>query len=497
LSFNQFRLSSDILQGLKDVQIETPSSLQKKILKAVKGGTDVQIAASLTDKPEIGYLVMMLDDIAKSERRQGVRAVIVAPTEDRAKEIDEWVWAVGYHAGIESACITDSGKQEEQLSAISAGPVIIVATPGRLTELLESSRMVMREVNLFVIDEADAIENWPAVHAISKRIIGRCQRIISSKSLNKQLEGNIAQFLKEPEVVVDKAVAKEKAPAETKEKAPAKKESAPKVGPDLTQYYINVPPRSKITTLINHLDKTPADNVLIFAASPRTADRLYKVMRKSGRRAVSIHNTVDKAIFDERFERFTSGDVQHLIVAGISAAELNIGEVAQVINYDVPEEVDEYRLRAELIGDGKAARILSLVSKQDRSDIHEIIKELGYAPEEIPLPESVEKKQEKEKSDNRGKEKEQSRKPSADKGRQQRPQSRDRGNGNKGRGGRPNDRSGRGKQHGRGRGNEQQREFKPEGLPRPTFDQLSGGRSGHEKKKPGVLGFFKKIFGKD
>lgn len=493
MSFNQFRLSSDVLQGLKDVQIDTPSSLQKKILKAVKGGTDVQIAASLTDKPEIGYLVMMLDDIAKSERRQGVRAVIIAPTEERAKEIDEWVWAVGYHARIESACITESGKQEEQSSAIAAGPVIIVATPGRLTELLESSRMVMREVNLFVIDEADAIENWPAVHAISKRIIGRCQRIISSKSLNKQLEGNISQFLKEPEVVVDKAVAKEKAPA--KEKSPKKEGSAPKVGADLTQYYINVPPRSKISTLINHLDKTPADNVLIFAASPRTADRLYKVMRKSGRRAVSIHNTVEKATFDERFERFTSGDVQHLIVAGISASELNIGEVAQVINYDVPEEVDEYRLRAELIGEGKAARILSLVSKQDRSDIHEIIKELGYAPEEIPLPESVEKKQDKEKSDNRDKDK--SRKQSADKNRQQRPQSQSRDKGNKGRGGRQNDRGDRGKQQSRSRGHDQKREFRTEGLPRPTFDQLSGGRSGHEKKKTGVFGFIKKIFGKD
>jgi superfamily II DNA/RNA helicase len=492
LSFNQFRLSSDILQGLKDVQIDTPSSLQKKILKAVKGGTDVQIAASLTDRPEIGYLVMMLDDIAKSERRQGVRAIIVAPTEERAKEIDEWVWAVGYHAGIESACITDSGKQEEQLSAIAAGPVIVVATPGRLTELLESSRMVMREVNLFVIDEADAIENWPAVHAISKRIIGRCQRIISSKSLNKQLEGNISQFLKEPEVVVDKAVAKEK---ETVKEESAKKESVPKVGADLTQYYINVPPRSKISTLINHLDKTPTDNVLIFAASPRTADRLYKVMRKSGRRAVSIHNTVDKATFDERFERFKSGDVQHLIVAGISAAELNIGEVAQVINYDVPEEVDEYRLRAELIGDGKAARILSLVSKQDRSDIHEIIKELGYAPEEIPLPESVEKKQDKEKSDTRDKDK--NRKPSADKKRQQRSQSQSRDKGNKGRGGRQSDRGGKGKQQGRGRGHDQKREIRTEGLPRPTFDQLSGGRSGHEKKKTGVFGFIKKIFGKD
>lgn len=492
MSFNQFRLSSDILQGLKDVQIDTPSSLQKKILKAVKGGTDVQIAASLTDRPEIGYLVMMLDDIAKSERRQGVRAIIVAPTEERAKEIDEWVWAVGYHAGIESACITDSGKQEEQLSAIAAGPVIVVATPGRLTELLESSRMVMREVNLFVIDEADAIENWPAVHAISKRIIGRCQRIISSKSLNKQLEGNISQFLKEPEVVVDKAVAKEK---ETVKEESAKKESVPKVGADLTQYYINVPPRSKISTLINHLDKTPTDNVLIFAASPRTADRLYKVMRKSGRRAVSIHNTVDKATFDERFERFKSGDVQHLIVAGISAAELNIGEVAQVINYDVPEEVDEYRLRAELIGDGKAARILSLVSKQDRSDIHEIIKELGYAPEEIPLPESVEKKQDKEKSDTRDKDK--NRKPSADKKRQQRSQSQSRDKGNKGRGGRQSDRGGKGKQQGRGRGHDQKREIRTEGLPRPTFDQLSGGRSGHEKKKTGVFGFIKKIFGKD
>ncbi|MDZ7717863.1 MAG: DEAD/DEAH box helicase [Balneolaceae bacterium] len=458
MSFNQFRLSSDILKGLNDVKLESPSSLQKKIFKAVQEKKDLVINTTKEESPEVGYLISLLNEIAKSERRQGTRAIVVTADKERAKTLDEWIWAIGYHASIESACITDDGDPDEQLDALMKGPVVVVATPERLTNVLEKGRMIFREVQQLIIDQAELIDDWDSIEAISNRVIGNCQRIFTAAKDSKELREAEKQMLNDPELVT---LAKKKSSAP---KAASNGQEEPKITKDLTQYYINVPPRSKISTLMAHLDKhkPDSDSAVIFTASRKTADRLYKILRKSNKRAVSIHDKTDKDTFNERFGRFKSGNVQHLIVGQMSAGDIPIEHTSQVINYDVPEDVNEYKLRAELIGDGKATRIISLVSKQDRSDIKTICKSLGYAPEEVPLPKSV-----KDKLSSRGKSKSKNK-----------------------RGG-----------HGKGRGGSKKKKKrsarKLHELPKPTFDQLEGGRTGKKKKKKekkGFIGFLKNLF---
>lgn len=460
MSFHQFRLSSDILKGLKDVQIESPSLLQKKIFSEVESGSDLVINTTSAEKPELGYLLSLLNAISKSERRQGTRAIILASDAKRAKEIDEWIWAIGYHAGIESACLTGENEIKDELATISAGPVIIISTPKRLADVLETGRMVFREVEELIVDQADQVEDFLPIDVISQRIINKkCQKIFTASKDSKQLRDAEEKILSDPKLVK---------PGEKEEpkKANLTKEVIKK---DLTQYYINVPPRSKISILMAHLDENKDDTVVIFAASRRTADRLYKILRKSGRRAVSVHDKVDEKRFNERFEMFKTGNVQNLIVGELSASDIDLEHASKVINYDVPEEVEEYKLRAELVGDGKATKILSLVSKQDRGDIKEICSNLGYAPKELPVPEEVkEKKTDKKKSSkdkskkSSGKSKKSKSKPSKKKKRSPRTS----------------------------------KSEKTEGLPRPTFDQLSGGRKGKEKEdeKSGVVKFFKKLF---
>lgn len=455
MSFNQFRLSSDILKGLKDMDIESPSSLQKKIYKAVKEGPDLVINARPDEKPEAGYLLSMLNEIAKSDRRQGTRAVVLTAEDDRADALRKWIEEVGTHASVNCVCIDGSGEEKDQLSRLSAGPEVIVATPQRFLYLLEEGRIIFREVNQMVVDQAEKIEDWKTVEAISLRIMGKCQRIFTAAKDSKELREAEKSILNDPQLI--KAAEKKDTPGTGGDAVITK---------DLTQYYINVPPRSKISTLMAHLDNHEDDKAVIFTASGRTADRLYKIFRKSNKRVVSIHNKVDSNIFEERFKKFTSGDVQHIVVGDLSAADLPVENTSVVINYDVPEDVQEYKLRAELVGSGKATKILSLVSRQDRNDIQSICKSLGYAPEEIPLPEGVQQSKKRSSPDKRKKGK------------------------NK-----QHTRSNNGKRSSKKKsGKKGSRELNE--LPRPTFDQLSGGRSGKKKKEEekGLVGFFKKLF---
>ena len=469
MSFNQFRLRSDILKGLKDTKIESPNSLQKKIFKAVQSGKDLVINTTVDEQPEVGYLISLLNQIAQSDRRQGTRAIILSGDKERARQLDEWIWAIGYHASIESACITEDGDPGEQKKTLSSGPVVFVATPARLATLLEERRTIFREVEQLFVDQAENVTAWSDVESISKRIISKCQRIFTASSDSKQLREAEKSLLTDPELVTIAKKEKKEQEKETQKEGTADK---PVITKDLTQYYINVPPRSKISTLMAHLNRHQADTVIIFTASRRTADRLYKIFRKSNKRAVSIHDQIDKDTLDERLGRFTSGNVQHLIAGELSAADIPLEYATQVINYDVPEEVDEYRLRADLVGDGKANKIISLVSKQDRSDIQTICESLGYAPEEVPLPEEVKE------SGTKGKQKPPKKTPPKKSGSRSK-----KGNRNEKR---------------PPRGSKKKKGANLDALPRPTFDQLEGGRSGkkkkEEKEEKGLVGFFKKLF---
>src|SRR5690625_7535682 len=124
------------------MKVDSPTLLQKKIFNAVKEKKDLVINTRTSDKPEIGYLSSLLNEISKTERRLGTRAILVVADPKRAKELDEWIWAVGYHASIESACITGEGNRGEQSAAFSAWPLILDATPRRLAEIPEYNEVI-------------------------------------------------------------------------------------------------------------------------------------------------------------------------------------------------------------------------------------------------------------------------------------------------------------------------------------------------------------------
>ena len=175
-----------------------------------------------------------------------------------------------------------------------------------------------------------------------------------------------------------------------------------------------------------------------------------------------------------------------LLVGGLSATEVELNEVKQVINYDVPNEVEEYKYRAELVGNGKAARMVSLVSKMDKDDIDEIVEKVGFAPTEIPLPEEVKEKKKKKENDKKSSNNGKSSKKSNNKSNKKR-KSKSNNDDNDSRD--------------RKRRKKPKKEKSTNGLPRPSYDGLSGGKEGKkDRKRPspgksdGAFGWIKKLF---
>ncbi|MBD3617543.1 MAG: DEAD/DEAH box helicase [Gracilimonas sp.] len=550
MSFEEFGLSPELLSGLADVRIEEPTPLQNEVIPPALQGKHMLVKHEAGDDGV--FLIPALQKLTTNGEVSGTRVLILTPSIERVKEIDETVWAMGYHAQISSAALSMKGIRTLQEEAIKDGAPVVVANPGRLIEILDTNKLKLPHVDLVIIDEAHGMENYNLVNRVKdimQLVEGEPQTLIFSKSNNKATQQLSQALQNEPEVIgfdeseaetaaedtdtkedsgdreaETKADSSSDAQEDKKEKEKQeqeafeldqeevnrklkeasvsvvlnpeekKKEEKPKdeaknqdqendeevdpdpVPEDLTQAYIYVPPRAKISTLLAHLEKTLTDKIVVFAASKRTTDRLFRIIRKKGWGVVSINEGLKEEYYNERFGKFTSGDMKILLVGGLSATEVELDEVKQVINYDVPNEVEEYKYRAELVGSGKAARMVSLVSKMDKDDIDEIVKKVGYAPTEIPLPEEVKEKK------SRGKKSDKKKKSSNN---DKKSKGHDKKNDDRKRRKKPN----------------KKKEKKSNGLPRPSYDGLSGGKEGKGKdKRPtpsgkeGAFGWIKKLF---
>ncbi|RNC83283.1 MAG: DEAD/DEAH box helicase [Balneola sp.] len=512
MSFEEYGLSPELLSGLTDVQIDAPSPFQQQVLPAALDGKNLLVKSEAGDI--VSFLIPTLKTLVENGEKEGTKVLILTPSIERAIAIDELIWATGYHAQISSALLAIKGNKEEQEQAVLDGAPVIVANPGRLIEILDKNNFHLKELQLIVIDEAHDMENFNLVNRVKdilRFVDGKPQTLVLSEQRNNATEELVKVTLQNPELigfdiqepsekkgkangaapqkkeeapendsseidlegakkkldevsvkVVLKADQKEEEPAQeqpAEKPASAKKGKAGKQKLSAKEHgFINVPPRMKISTLMAHLEESTAQKVIVFSASKRTADRLFHILKKKNWGVVSVSGDLEKEIYTERYEKFVSGDMRVCVTGGMSVEDIEIHQAEEIINYDVPESVDEYSRRIELVKSGKTARIISLVSKMDKDDIARISDELGYAPFEIPLPLQVKEKKKGNKSG--PKKRATGKKPAAQKNKAKKAP---------------------------------RKKVKPNELPRPTYEGLSGGRDGDSNSK-GVFGWVKKLF---
>ncbi|MCG8373258.1 MAG: DEAD/DEAH box helicase [Balneolales bacterium] len=494
MSFENYGLSPELVSGLADVRIEEPTPLQQKVLPAALDGKHLLVHVPAED--EGIFLIPALQKAVEHGEAEGTKVLILTPSIERAAKIDELVWAIGYHAQISSALVTMSGDKAEHEQAVEDGAPVIIANPGRLTEILDRNNIRLQNLHCIVIDEAHNMENFHLVDRVKnilRFVDSDPQVLILSESNNSATQELVKYALKNPELIgfegnipkkteetpeeipgVDLKEAKAKLD-ETSVKVVLKKDqvlddSSEPISKGVEQGYINVPARMKISTLMAHLEESDSRKIVVFAASGRTTDRLFRIIRKKNWGVVSLSEELDEKTYAERLERFNSYDMRILLIGGIPGKKIHIGEVNEVINYDVPEDLAEYRYRAEMVGEGKASRMISLVYKMDFENMEHISKEAGYPPIELPFPEEVIEKRKKKAPAKSGT------KVKQRNGKQSKSDQK------------------KGKKNGSTKKNQKKKTEKPKSLPRPTYEGLSGGREGKPESSTGVFGWVKKLF---
>ena len=453
MKFEELNVSDEVINGIHKTNLNEASGLQQSVISRIIADESLLIEAEPGTDKNAAIAIAALEKLARAENLDDIRVLIITADAETARQINEQIVSIG-SSKESSICVDDDGNKDEQASAISNHVPIIVANPNRLQDLLQEHRFIFRHLDLVVLDEIDEMANNDtagALKQIKRRILSDYTSLIFSQTLDKSINKVSAYFADEPTVAGFETAADSPPPA---------------IRGDLIQRYIKVPSRMKISTLMAHIEQAPDENCVVFTASKRGTDRLYRVLKKRGLKATSLHHKLSDEKRAQRFANFTNSDVQYLLVSDISAAELDLNGINQVINYDVPNNPDEYRFRAALVSDGKAAQLVSLVSKQDQNDISQLQNELGQTPQEIPLPDEVKEKLKQRKD----------KKKQTGSGRNKKKQSRSSNSGNK-------------------KSRSQQKKNEEMQLPQPSYDKLSGGRSGnYDEKETGIVKFFKKLF---
>jgi ATP-dependent RNA helicase RhlE len=299
-----------------------------------------------------------------------IRALIMVPTRELAAQVAESVQLYSAHLSIRHTVVFGGVNIKPQKSHLRAGVDILVATPGRLLDLMEQSAMTLNQVDFLVLDEADRMMDMgfmPAIKRILKMVPQERQTLLFSATFSKEILELADQILKDPvhiKVAADNSVA------------------------DTVEQEVYFLPKAHKTTLLKHLiENNTWSQVLVFARTQHGAERLGKKLEKKKFSATTIHGGKSQPQRVKALSRFKEGKVQILVATDLAARGLDIKALPVVINYDIPNVSEDYVHRIGRAGRaGESGKAISLVGPEEELFFQRIEKLIKITMTRIKVP---------------------------------------------------------------------------------------------------------------
>jgi ATP-dependent RNA helicase RhlE len=352
MPFTALGLGPNISKAVREAGYTEPTPIQTKAIPAVLRGRDViGIAQTGTGKTAAFVLPILqrLSTHGSKMGRRGLRALIVAPTRELVVQIEENVRKYARHAHIRSATVYGGVGERPQIQALRSGTEIVIATPGRLIDLMQQGHVDFSQLEVAVLDEADRMMDMgflPAIRQIVKALPRERQTLLFSASLSKEIEKVAADFLISPEIV---QIGRRANPAESVE-----------------QIVYEVPKSRKVALLLHLLRDQALDSVLVFSRTKHGADKIARKLESSGINTGTLHSNRSQNQRLQALRGFKSGAVRVLVATDIAARGIDVEGISHVINFDFPPQPEDYvhRIgrtgRAHAIGDA-----ISFVTQED------------------------------------------------------------------------------------------------------------------------------------
>jgi len=350
MSFSSLGLSEQLVRATTDQGYETPSPIQQQAIPAVLSGKDVMAAAQTGTGKTAGFTLPLLQRLAANPRSgKGPRALILAPTRELAAQVHDSVALYSKYMPTKSAVVFGGVKINPQMMKLRKGLDVLVATPGRLMDLYQQNAVRFNEVEILVLDEADRMLDMGFIRDIRKILAllpAKRQNLLFSATFSNEIRGLAQGLLNDP---VQVEVAARNTAAESIKQS---------------VYPVD---QSQKTALLSKLVRDNAwEQVLVFTRTKHGANRLTKKLEQDGITAAAIHGNKSQGARTRALAEFKQGDIRVLVATDIAARGLDIKQLPQVVNFELPNVPEDYVHRIGRTGRaGESGHALSLVSADE------------------------------------------------------------------------------------------------------------------------------------
>lgn len=369
MTFSELSLSPHIQRAIKDTGYETPTPIQSQAIPPLLEGRDLIGCAQTGTGKTAAFALPILQRLTANPRplhAKRTRTLILTPTRELAIQIHESFRTYGKYLKLKTAVIFGGVGQGPQVSAMRGGVDVLIATPGRLLDLLEQNHLTLQGIEIFVLDEADRMLDMGFIQPI-RRVIKmlpmRRQNLFFSATMPPAIQELANSMLVDPIMVSVTPV------SSTAER--------------IDQVLMTVA-KDKKRDLLKHVLKNPAlKKVIVFTRTKHGANRVAETLEKAGISSEAIHGNKSQTARQRALENFRNGRTRVLIATDLAARGIDVDNITHVINFEIPNVAETYVHRigrtARAGAEGKA---ISFVDHEERSYIRDIEKLIGL---EIPL----------------------------------------------------------------------------------------------------------------
>ncbi|MET0387139.1 MAG: DEAD/DEAH box helicase, partial [Polyangiales bacterium] len=367
MEFSDFGLSEPLLRAIDDEGYDAPTPIQRAAIPEVLAGRDVLACAQTGTGKTAAFALPMLERFLRERTTVAEprlpRALILSPTRELASQIGACFDAYGAHTRLTSAVVLGGVDQNRQIRALGHSVDVLIATPGRLLDLMRQRAVSFNALSVFVLDECDRMLEMGFIQDV-RRIVAtlprRRQTLLFSATMPESIRSLAESLLHDPAQIAVTPVA---TPAQTVEQQ---------------LYFVEKADKRHLLTRLLH--DMPDDRALVFTRTKHTANRVALHLVKAGITAEAIHGNKSQSARERALANFKQGSLRALVATDIAARGIDIDRLACVINYDLPNAPEAYVHRIGRTGRaGASGRALSFCEATERPQLRSIEK-LTRAP---------------------------------------------------------------------------------------------------------------------
>lgn len=379
MQFEKLNIIAPLLRALKEENYTEPTSIQEKAIPLVLNGNDLMGSAQTGTGKTAAFAIPILQHLYLDRRqnngRRKISALVITPTRELAIQIGESFTTYGKYTGINNTVIFGGVSQGSQTNALKRGVDILVATPGRLLDLMDQGFVRLDDIEYFVLDEADRMLDMGFIHDIRKiidRLPTQRQSLFFSATMPKNIVELSRKILRNPRKVDVSPVS---STADT-----------------IQQYLYYTNKSSKKDLLFHILQDEDIDQVLLFSRTKHGADKIARNLKKQKISTAAIHGDKAQNQRQKALRQFKAGEIRVLVATDIAARGIDIDKLKHVINYDIPNIAETYVHRIGRSGRaGEEGTAISLCEPEENAyikDIERLINQKIKRIDENPFPQT-------------------------------------------------------------------------------------------------------------